>query len=258
MHGLRLGETLTAAGRTLPRMWRGAWGAILLAAVVWSAQPLFFGVVGLAWAPFALVATLILAGALSRIAITDDLAGARRLGLGPAGLQFKRAELRLLGAGLLCAVFMAMILSVVALVLLAVFGMAELNARAIELRQWSAVGPVWKLVLLGLTTVFALFAVVAFAVRLSLFAPATVGRGHVVSLHSMTIARGAFWPLLAGLIVTGAPKVGLVLAWGAGLLSGDLGWVVWTAVLIAVQAPLTLAFVGAAYRQLDRWTPPRA
>lgn len=173
------------------------------------------------------------------------------MGLGPAGLQFGRPELRLLGAGLLCAVFLAMILSVVALVLLALFGMAELNAQAIELRQWSAVGPVWKLALLGLVTAFALFAVVAFAVRLSLFAPATIGRGHMVSLQSMSIARGAFWPLLAGLMVTSAPKIGLVLLWGAGLLSGTAGWVVFAVVLTAFQAPLTLAFVGAAYRRLD-------
>ncbi|GAW40340.1 hypothetical protein SH203_00737 [Brevundimonas sp. SH203] len=248
---LRLGETLSAAGSALPRLWRGAWGAILLAAVVWSVQPLAAAATGLIWAAFALIATLALAGALGRIAITDDLTQARGLGLGPAGLQFGRPELRLLGAGLLCAVFLAMILSVVGLVLLAVFGMAELNARAIELRQWGAVGPVWKLALLALVTAFALFAVAAFSVRLSLFAPATIGRGQMVSLQSMTLARGAFGPLLVGLIVTSAPKIGLVLLWGAGLLSGTSGWVICAVVLTGLQAPLTMAFAGAAYRRLD-------
>lgn len=253
---LRLGETLSATVNALPRLWRGAWGAILAAALVWSAQPLVVGAAGLIWAPFGLIATLVLAGALGRIAITEDLEQARRLGLGPAGLQLGRPELRLLGAGLLCAVFMAMILSVVALVLLAVFGMAELNAQAIEMRRWSAVGPVWKLVLLAAVTAFALFAVVAFAVRLSLFAPATIGRGHMVSLQSMSIARGAFWPLMVGLIVTAAPKIGLVLLWGAGLLAGTAGWIVFAVVLTGLQAPLTLAFVGAAYRRLEP-APPR-
>ena len=251
MRGLRLGETLTAAGRTLPRIWRGAWGAILLAAVAWSAQPLAVDAAGLIWAMLALAATLALAGALGRIAITDDLTQARRLGLGPVGLQFGRPELLLLGAGLLCAVFMAMILSVVALALLAVFGMAELNAQAIELRQWSAVGPAWKLILLAVVTAFALFAVVAFSVRLSLFAPATLGRGHLVSLHSMAIARGAFWPLLIGLTLTAAPKIALVLLCGAGLLSGTVGWVISAIVLTGLQAPLTMAFVGGAYRRMD-------
>ncbi|MFA4939220.1 hypothetical protein [Brevundimonas sp.] len=253
---LRLGETLSATVSALPRLWRGAWGAILLAAVVWSIQPLAVGVGGLIWAPFGLVATLVLVGALGRIAITEDLPQARRLGLGRAGFQLGRPELRLLGAGLLCAVFLAMILSVVALVLLALFGMAELNAQAIEMRQWSAVGPVWKLALLGLVTAFALFAVVAFTVRLSLFAPATIGRGHMVSLQSMSIARGAFWPLLVGLIVTAAPKIALALLWGAGLLSGTTGWIVFAVVLTGLQAPLTMAFVGAAYRRLEP-APPR-
>ena len=248
---LRLGETLRATIDALPRLWRGAWGAILLAVVVWGAKAWVVGAAGMIWAAVGLVATLVLAGALGRIAITEDLPQARRLGLGPAGLQFGRPELRLLGAGLLCAVFLAMILSVVALVLLALFGMAELNARAIELRQWSAVGPVWKLALLALVTAFALFAVVAFSVRLSLFAPATIGRRHMVSLQSMSIARGAFWPLLVGLIVTAAPKIGLVLLWGAGLLSGTAGWIVFAVVLTGLQAPLTMAFVGAAYRPLD-------
>lgn len=254
---LRLGETLSAAGSALPRLGRGVWGAILLAVVVWGVLPMAAGVMGLIWAPLALASILVLTGALGRISITDDLTQARGLGLGAAGLQFGRPELRLLGAGLLCGVFMAMIVSVVALVLLAVFGMAELNAQAIEMRRWSAVGPAWKLGLLALVTTFALFAVVALSARLSLFAPATVGRGYMVSLQSMSIARGAFWPLLVGLIVTGAPKIGLVLLWGAGLLSGVAGWVVFVVVLTAIQAPLTMAFVGAAYRRLDDWTPPQ-
>lgn len=253
---LRLGETLRATVHALPRLWRGAWGAIVAAAVVWGIQPLAVGAASLIWAPFGLVATLVLAGALGRIAITEDLPQARRLGLGPAGLQFARPELRLLGAALLCAVFLAMILSVVALVLLALFGMAELNAEAIEMRQWSAVGPVWKLTLLALVTAFALLAVVAFSVRLSLLAPATIGRGHMVSLQSMSIARGAFWPLLVGLIVISAPKIGLVLLWGAGLLSGTAGWIVFAVVLTGLQAPLTMAFVGAAYQRLEP-APPR-
>jgi hypothetical protein len=223
----------------------------LLAAVIWGAKPAAVGVGGLAWAPLALIATLVLIGALARISITDDLTQARRSGLGPVGLQFGRPELRLLGAGLLCAVFLAMILSVVALVLLAVFGMAELNAQAIQLRRWDAVGPAWKLILLAVVTAFALFAVLAFTVRLSLFAPATVGRGHMMSLNSMGIVRGAFWPLLSGLIMTAAPKIALLLAWGAGLLSGTAGWVVSALMLTAIQTPLTLAFVGAAYRKLD-------
>jgi hypothetical protein len=73
----------------------------------------------------------------------------------------------------------------------------------------------------------------------------------MVSLQSMSIARGGFWPLLVGLVVTAAPKIALVLLWGAGLLSGTAGWIVFAVVLTALQAPLTMAFVSAAYRRLD-------
>lgn len=252
---LRLGQALSAAFAGLPRAWREAWGAILVAAGVWTAAYLAVGAGGLIWAPFGLVATLMLIGALTRIAVSDDREAAKRQGLGPAGLQFGLPELRLLGAALLCAVFMAMILSVVALLLLAVFGMAGLDAEAINQRNWAAVGPVWKLVLLAVVTLLALYGVMVMVVRLSLFAPATLGRGHMVSLNSMGVAQGSFWPLLAGLIVVGLPKVVLLVLAGGGFVSGVVGWIVCSVVLCGLEAPLTTGFLGAAYRQLEYWTP---
>jgi hypothetical protein len=252
---LRLGHALSAAFAGLPRAWRDAWGAILVGILVWSSAWLARGAVGLIWAPLGLVATLMLIGALTRIAVSDDAPAAKRLGLGPAGLQFGLPELRLLGAALLCGVFMAMILSVVALLLLAVFGMAGLDAEAINQRNWTAVGPVWKLALLAVVTLLALYGVLVMVVRLSLFAPATLGRGHMVSLNSMGIAQGSFWPLLGGLIVVGLPKVGLMVLTGGGLLSGFVGWTVWTVVLCGLEAPLTAVFLGVAYRRLEYWTP---
>ncbi|RAV24242.1 hypothetical protein DQE84_16685, partial [Staphylococcus warneri] len=80
-------------------------------------------------------------------------------------------------------------------------------------------------------TAFALFAVIAFAVRLSLFAPAPSGRGQMVSLQSLRIARGGFWPLRVGRVVPAAPKIALVLLWGEGLMSGAAGWIVFAVVL---------------------------
>lgn len=239
-------------------MWGLAWGAILVAVVVWSSAYLAVGVVSLIWAPFAIAASLVLVGALTRIAVSHDAGAARRLGLGRAGLQLGLPEARLLGAALLCAVFIAMILSVVALLLLAVFGMAGLDAEAINQRHWTAVGPAWKLVLLALVTGLALFGLLVMAVRLSLFAPATLGRGHMVSLNSMGIAQGSFWPLLGGLIVVGLPKMALASLMAAGLLSGPLGWILSAAIFCGVEAPLTLGFLGAAYRQLEYWKPERA
>jgi hypothetical protein len=252
---LRLGDALSAAFAGLPRAWKGAWGAILVGVLVWSSAWLALGAVSMIWAPFGLVASLTLIGGLTRIAISDDRQAAKRLGLGPAGLQFRMPEFRLLGAALLCAVFMAMILSVVALLLLAVFGMAGLDAEAINQRNWGAVGPVWKLVLLAVVTLLALYGVLVMVVRLSLFAPATLGRGHMVSLNSMGIAQGSFWPLLGGLVVVGLPKVVLLVLAAGGMLSGGVGWAVWAVVLCGLEAPLTTGFLGAAYRQLEYWTP---
>ena len=253
---LRLGQALSAAFAGLPRTWKRAWGAILACAVVWSSAYLALGAVSLIWAPFGLAGSLVLIGALTRIAVSDDVTGAKRLGLGPAGLQFGLPELRLLGAALLCAVFMAMILSVVALLLLAVFGMAGLDAEAINQRNWVAVGPAWKLALLAVVTLLALFGLLVMGVRLALFAPATLGRGHMVSLNSMGIAQGSFWPLLGGLFVVGLPKIALLILTSAGLLSGLFGWVVWAVVLCGLEAPLTMGFLGAAYLRLEYWTPP--
>lgn len=252
---LRLGQALTATLPALIRTWKEAWGAVVVGAVVWSARPFVDGGLVWAWTLAATAATLVLTGALTRVAVSRDPADARRLGLGPVGLQFAMPELRLAGAAALCAVFLAMIVSVAALVLLAVFGMAGLDADAIQARDWTAVGPAWKLTLLAVLTLGVWFAVIALIVRLSLFASATIGRGQMVSLTSMAITRGVFWPLFAGLIIVAIPKFVLIGLWAGGVLSGAVGWIVWAIVLNAVQGPLAVAYLGAVYRQVEILTP---
>lgn len=249
---LRLGDALRQAGRGFVRAWREGSGAIVLSALAWSAWPFLPTAVA---AVAATVAGLVLVGALSRIVVSTDVEGARALGLGPAGLQFGATEARLLAAFALCGVFMAMILSVAALVLLALFGLAGLDAEAIRARDWAAVGAPWKLALLGAITAVAAYAIVALAARLSLCAPATAAERRIVSLQAMGLTKAGFWPLLTGLIVTAAPKLALVVATGLGWLRGEAGWIIWALVLNGLQAPLTLAFVGAAYRRLISISP---
>ena len=252
---LRLGEVLTDGLNRARRAGLDAWGAILLGAVVWGAGPFVPDSARWPWAFAALIVMLVSTGALGRGALADDRSGARRLGLGPAGLQFGRPELRLLGAALLCAVFLTLILCVVALVLLATFGIAGLDAEAIRLRNWAAVGPAWKLGLLALMTVGTLCAVIVLAVRLSLFIPATVARRHMVSLQSIALSRGVVGPLAAGLILTAAPSTVLLVAAGAGWIGGAGAWITWAAVLNLIQGPLTLGSLGAAYRRLEPLSP---
>jgi hypothetical protein len=80
----------------------------------------------------------------------------------------------------------------------------------------------------------------------------------MVSLNSMGIAYGSFWQLLAGLIVTSAPKIALIALIGGGVLTGTAATVAWVVGLVGLQLPLTMAFLGAAYRQLEYWTPEEA
>ena len=255
---LNLRQAVVVAYGGLARAWAGAWGAMVVAGAVWLIVPLApTGAASWIAALLAAVATLTLAGALARIAVSDGLAGARGLGLGVGGLQFGRPELRLAGGLALCAVFLAMILSVLALVLLALFGMAELNVEAIRARDWAAVGPAWRLALLGGLTVVLIVVFVLLVVRLSLFAPATLGRDHMVSLNSMGVAEGSSCKLLAGLILTAAPKLALLALIGTGLLAGEAARVAWIIGMVAVQAPLTMGFLGAAYRQLEYWRDER-
>jgi hypothetical protein len=177
------------------------------------------------------------------------------LGLGPLGLQFRWPELRLVGAALLCLIFLAMIVSVLGVIVLAIAGGAELNVEAIQARDWAEVGAPWRLAVVGAVVAGALIIPLVLTVRLSLFAHATLGRRQMVSLNSMGIAYGSFWALLLGLIIVNLPKIGLFTLIAGGVLGGVTASVVGAITLVAVQLPLTMAFLGAAYRQLEYWSP---
>lgn len=248
-----LWSTLTA----LPRLWIGAAGALVICTAVWLA-PLLGGLAtsdGPVWPAVTGLATLIAVGALARLSVTDDLPGARANGLGPAGLQFGWPEARLVGAALLCLIFLVIVLIVLSLVVLAIFGTAGLDVAAIQARDWARVGPPWKLGLLAAVGTGAVFVPLLLAVRLSLFIPATLGRRQMVSLNSMGVAYGSVTPLLGGLILTGVPMLILLSLIGTGVLAGPVGLLALVIGLVGLQLPLTLGFLGAVYRQLEYWSP---
>lgn len=257
---LDLQAALASTARALPRLWLGAGGALLLCAAVWLAPP-FATLPGWSepvWVFGAGLVAVIAVGGLARVSIADDLRSARTLGLGPGGLQFGWPEARLIGAGLLCLIFLAMMMVVLALVVLAIFGTAELDVAAIQARDWNRVGPPWKLALLAAVGIGAVLVPLLLVVRLSLFVPATLGRRQMVSLNSMGIAYGSFWPLLAGLVVTAVPTVAVLALIGWATLTHRVASVAWIVTLVGLQLPLTLAFLGAAYRQLEYWTQHEA
>lgn len=254
---LNLRDALRATAKAMPRLWLGASGVLVAAVIAW-AVPLFVALdAGIApWVPgAAALLTLMAVGALARLSISQDARAARALGLGPLGFQFGWPEPRLVGAALLCLIFLSMIVAMLGLVVLAIAGGAELDVAAIQARDWGAVGPAWKLVVLIVISLGALLIPLLLVVRLSLFVPATLGRRQMVSLNSMGIAYGSFWQILGGLLVTAAPLVVLLSLAAAGVPGGVLGHTVLIAGLVAIQLPLTLGFLGTAYRRLEYWSP---
>ncbi|QTC89776.1 hypothetical protein [Brevundimonas goettingensis] len=250
---LDLIEVLTEAVGRMGEMARGAGPALALTALLALAGVLLRlpQGAGMLLSALTLVAGLAAFGATTRIGTAGDLEAARRAGLRPGGLQLGKPEARLAGATLLCALFMAIMLALLAMVALALFGGAGLNAEAVKARDWAAVGPAWKLVLLSGVTLVVLGAPVLFAVRLCLYAPATVGRGQMVSLTATGLTNRAILPLLAGLAACAVPGLiwlGLV---AAGVLGGRAAGAVAILMLVAIQWPLTSAFLGAAYRRLE-------
>lgn len=230
--------------KTMPRVFTGAGGVLLVWAGLAVVSALLPAQGGLA---LALIVGLILVGlaavgAVARIGLSDDMADARSLGLGPAGFQFGRAEARLLWAGLLCLLFLAMVLVVVVLVLLALFGIAELDAEAITRRDWSEVGSGWKLGVLALVGLGGVAIPVMLAARLAMFIPVTVAQGQAVSLPAMVISRGNVAKMVGGLVVAAMPTV-VVVATGVSAL------VILTATL--VQIPSSVVFLCKAYQRLN-------
>ena len=238
--------------RTLPRLWAGSWAALVFLSLLMAVAPWVpAGGCGFYGAALGLTG-LGLWGGLTRLGVSPDVASAEQLGLKPGGLQFGVTELRILFAAFLNLLFLAMIGVVLGLVALALTGIAELNAGAVQTHDWAAVGPAWKLALLSVVGLVVVLIPLLLIVRLSLFSQATVGRGHTVSLNTMGIAHGSFWPLVLLLLVAAAP--GLVLLLAAGWF-GPAPLALVLAVLAWVQAPWAAALMGAAYRQLEYWTP---
>jgi hypothetical protein len=250
---LRLRETLTEALWRAPEILTGAAGAIGAAAamcllIVLAPSSGWVRILELVILGLLLLVTL---GAVTRLGVAGDKAGAKALGLGPAGLQVTGTEARLLGASLLCGLFLVIMYALLGLTALALFGAAGLDAEAIRLRDWAAAGPVWKLALLAVVGVILLGAPVLLSLRLSLYAQATVATGRMISLTATRLTNGALLPLLAGLILVQAPAILWMLLAVAGVLPVSAALVGGIVLVALVQIPLQAAFLGAAYRRLE-------
>ncbi|MBC6981766.1 hypothetical protein [Caulobacter sp. 17J80-11] len=256
---------LGEAVRFLPRAWSGAWAALILIGLAVGA-PVVLAESGWlranAWASAPIVlaavaAALVADGALYRLGVFG--ADARREGLGVAGLQFGRPELRLLAARLLIDLFLLMI-GIASVVVLAVAltagGLGEVDFATVrslaDLRELA--GPVELVVtgalVAGIAAVFLLL-----SVRFSLYGAATLGRRRIVALNALGVAEGAFWPLLLGIVLVSLPATALFV-WQhcvSGLTGRNLLIFHGLQALAYafVQKPLTAGFLSAAYRRLE-------
>lgn len=236
----------------VPKAWAGAWLALSLFALTLGGL-----LVPLHYDPFAPspwmaglwllgVAVLKLAsyGGLFRLALFGSKA--REEGLGLGGLQLARPELRMLGGGALVLLFLA----IVAVGLLVAVTLIAAAASGEDGRATGAAAHVVTGVNVAAGLVLA-----SLYVRLSLFAPATVGRRRVVSLDALGLAQGAFWTLLFGLIVCLSPLVLGTLAASSLLHGGPESAAtaagLLTALLVFVQIPLLAGFLAAAYKRLE-------
>ena len=245
---------MTEAVRLWPMMMTGAGGALILSALLWGVGSVggLTGGAAVALQAAGWLAGLVAWSAVTRIGVAGNVVGAKAAGLGPLGFQLGRPELRLAGAFLLLLLFFAIILSLLGMTALAVFGAAGLDVEALKLRDWAAVGPAWKLSILAVIGVVLIGAPVVLAVRICLFAQATIARERMTSLGVTGLTNGAMAPLFAGLAVSWLPGLGWLAVCVTLGLDGRLATAGWLVLQTIWQAPISAGFLGAAWRRLER------
>jgi hypothetical protein len=254
---LPLVASLRAAAAFAPRALARAPGALALFAVVLAAPFYVSGLGGWAGPVFgpvsavlALLSALIAQGALYRLGVSRDVPAARALGLGPLGLQFGAAEMRLLAASVLAGLFLGLVLLALGVVLVIIGDALQISVNAQELLS-APEG--WRLLVMAGFVVLAVWAFLQLAIRLSLYKAATVARRRIVSVSALGLSEHNFWRLLCGLVVSLLPTIAIA-AWRGG--GGDAG--VCTGALLGavtafVQTPLSIGFLSEAYRRLEYW-----
>ena len=246
----------------MPRAYAHAPAAIALAAIP-AFAPLAFGDpvaagpwIGAGVVLLGILTGLVRAGALYRLGVADDPAAARRLGLGPLGLQFGKPELRLAAGGALVTLFLLLVAIagfVVAVFIASAAGLGEVDWSTVRTPEdFLALGEPWKLGLVAAAPIGLALVLAVLATQLSLFAPATIGRERVTSLDALALADGHFFKLFIGLLLVSLPTLGVALA-RQGTGGGDAtAWLLAEGLVAGlVQAPLTAGFLSAAYRRLE-------
>lgn len=252
---LPLVASLRAAAAFTPRALVQAPGALALFAVM-SALPFYtpgFGLGGWtqpAAAVLAMLAGLIAQGALYRLGVSQDVRAARALGLGPFGLQFGAAELRLLAAAVLVGLFLGLVLLALGVLLVFIGNALQISLDA---QEWLSAPEGWQVLAMAGFILLAVWGFLQLAIRLSLYKAATVARRRIVSVSALGLSEHNFWRLLCGLVVTLLPTIALAVWQARGADAGVCTGAVLGAVTAFVQAPLSIGFLSEAYGRLEYW-----
>ncbi|PTS89778.1 MULTISPECIES: hypothetical protein [unclassified Caulobacter] len=247
-----VGATVRAGLSDLGAAIKACWAALVLATVLAAVSRLLPPAAALLAPVLQLVALSLAAGALYRRRFE------RASGL--KGLRWGREEWHLMAAQLLCAAFLFVVLSVLALVVAAV----TLGVARMSLPGFDALSPAgWQDALaasgvagfvVGLVPLLSLAIIVWLAARLSLAGAATVDLAGIRVLSSFPLTRGLAAPILASGFLLALPVIllGAGLRFAGGTDHGGLEPVVAICSAAAVYFYLAPVWTGALvhiYRQ---------
>jgi len=268
-----LGKALSAAVAAVPAGWAGAWLSLILLWAAVTGWPLIFlhapfgKLPVLGWGLILALLGVIAQGGLYRTFIFGRQAPAE--GRGPGGVQIGAAEVRLLLAAIVIALFLAVIAATLGLVFAVAFNMSGLGSGyGNSLAGWHAAlvrhhgAGDWTFILLPV--VMALF--LAFtAVKFVLAPAATVAERRVVTLNALGLSSGNTGKLFVGIVLLALPVVlfaGVLhhmplhdetrmgTFQGAGLHMHLLAHAVMAALSIGLLLPAKTGFLASAYRQI--------
>jgi hypothetical protein len=242
-----------AALAFLPRAWKRAWLSMVVAVLAMTlAVALGSGRSSAACTALAVLAVTVECGALWRLSL-----GAGRLGFG--GLQVGWVEIRLAAATALSFLFMT-ILGLLAFIVLLAFAYAAAASGhgfvSSDVATWAtAVEDRGRAVVLVVAFACMVCLVWAFG-RISLAAPASVGRGRVQVLATWPLTKGRVWPMAAAsLLVMAIPTLLILGLARLGVLAGPHGVGPASAAAAVVAAglwlPLNVGLVTYLYSRLE-------
>ncbi len=219
-----VGAALSYAWSLWRTHWRQIWGVLALNAL--ACTVFCAGVFAQDWrlvlaADLGLLFTMFATyGAVLRLALGADHPDDPQFRLGSLGLQWRKMELRLLGAHLLLMVFVIILALLLALAVAApLMGVVmakspSMNANLTQADLARILGP-GGLQAINLASLAIQLVLLFVFTRLSLYLSATADRGKVSVLRTWKLTRGHFWQVFAALLVIGLPTV-LIMSVGVG------------------------------------------